>query len=63
MDAERVYIQTLQVARQSRREALRLEADLFDIVDRIRDSKRLIEESRRLLAADACRSVHATSRF
>lgn len=48
MDAHRVYIQSLQIARQSKLEALRLEADLLDIVDRIRDSERAIEESRKL---------------
>lgn len=44
-----MYIQSLQIARQSKLEALRLEADLLDIVDRIRDSERAIEESRKLV--------------
>ena len=49
MDADQVYIRALRLIRQSRLEALQLEGDLFDIVDRIHASRRMLAESRQLL--------------
>jgi hypothetical protein len=50
MDAERVCRRSHERAQSSIPEIGRLEQALYDVVDRIRDSERMIEQSRAMLA-------------